>query len=311
MMVKISLLVLLSNEESEGENPQCNPSREILKVKVSACEFLLMILRQKYAPWPASLWTPSEMPAESPCCKRPGLRGPATQTPEYSQYHHIRLRYFDQRPGVQGLVESSIFSEIFFKGIAKKENFIKIQWINFITKCFPLILKMLRPDRLVVFIEELLQRFCEELQHSLIKEPLIQGLRAVLEMTLDNPISKDIEMMREHFTNVLRYLIDCCKPVKTGLDINICGTRYSGHGEVRDLRNKEIVELLKRISMKDQEGVIDALYKNWLRISLDKNPTHETDEKLVKVTSLIISLDFDAYSLFQGIQILSDCTASH
>ena len=301
LMVKISLLVLLSNEESEGDTPQCNPSREILKVKVSACEFLLMILRQKYAPLACIA-----MESILKCLSRSLLLNDLVyEVLQLKLLNILNIIIFDcdistNAHECKALVESSVFSEIFFKGIAKKENFIKIQWINFITKCFPLILKMLRPDRLVVFIEELLQRFCEELQHSLIKEPLIQGLRAVLEMTLDNPISKDIDMMREHFNNVLRYLIDCCKPVKTSLDINICGTRYSGHGEVRDSRNKEIVELLKRISMKDQEGVIDALYKNWLRISLDKNPTHETDEKLVKVTSLIISLDFDAYSLFKG-----------
>jgi hypothetical protein len=119
---------------------------------------------------------------------------------------------------------------------------------------------------------------------------------------LERKISEDIDKsIKDKFPIVIENLISCSKPFKTNIEISTLGTKpfiYSTN--TKAYSNEEIVNVMKPIIDKDRISVVQAFLQVWIDISKDKNPRAETNEKLIKLIGLIVSLDTDAIALFTG-----------
>ena len=138
LMVEICLLVLLKDKEEENKkysiavynlkDSNKSFSREVLRVKVLACEFLLMILRQKYAPL-GYLAVDSILY----CLNISFEMKEITQEVFHIQLLNLlNIIFFDcdislNKEKCKSLLESETFSEMYLKGLTKEDNYVKFQ----------------------------------------------------------------------------------------------------------------------------------------------------------------------------------------
>jgi Dopey, N-terminal len=300
LMVEACLLVLLQSEKIDDS---C--SRSILRVKVSACEFLIMILRQKYQPL-AYLAVDSILN----CLKKTFDAQEITQEVLHLQLLNIlNIIFFDCEISLdpskcKTLLESQTFIEIYLKGPTKKDDYIKFRWINFIVKSFPLILTTVSPGVLEDIVCGLIKSYCEELSKTINKQPLIKGLKLIIHTALDSNIRNEIiTKIKENLPLVIESLIGCCKSFRVNLDISTLGTKpFKNSSEPKIVFNNDVIELLKPLMDRNQTDVMYASFLTWLKISQEKDPTTETNEKLIKLLGMIISLNTSSASIFTGLK---------
>ena len=300
LMVEACLLILLGKQDSDRKGS----SRDVLRVKVSACEFLLMILRQKYAPL-------AFMAVESilQCLNQSFEQQELHQEVLHLQLLNIlNIIFFDcdiltSKNKCRHLMQSPIFCDMYLKGLTKKDSFIKFQWINFITKSFPLLFNIVSPEKLNYFILNLIVSYCKELEITTDKEPLIRGLKSILHNSLEKALLPDTKkMIEENFVTVIEHLVGCCKPCKANFEVSTSGTKPFIEGELKYVLNQDIFDLLKPIIENHQTSVMNACFQVWLQISLEDPLLIETNERLLKLIGIIISLDTDAGLIFLGLK---------
>ena len=310
LMVEICLLALVEDPDPE----KIASSRDVLRVKVSACEFLLMILRQKYAPLAFIAVQPILF-----CLNKSFEQEQLHQEVLHLQLLNIlNIIFFDcdiftNKEKCRKLVQSELFCEIYLKGLTKKDNYIKFQWINFIKKSFPLLVSIVSLEKFNYFILNLITCYCKELEVTNTKEPLIWGLRSVLHtLLLEKIIPPESEkIIIDTFTVVIEQLVSCCKPCKTNFEVSTLGTKAFIEGDLKYINNQHVVELLKPIIEIKQHSVMTSCFQIWLKISLENNPGVETNEKLMKLIGLIISLDTDANLIFYGLKYTAYLTHTY
>ena len=299
ILIKVPFAVLLTNWV------HIQPQKR-LKVKVSACEFLSIILQK---PDTQIAYYAANAVLFSLKWVQEGIFYPDHEDEiEIIHFHLqniINIIIFDcnlleEKKNFIKLVESEIFSTVYVQGLKTRSDYIQGRWSEFITETFEIIAKVLKPEDVEILSIRLIKKFCSELNETNNKKHLIKGLQKVIHCNLKTLEKRETEV-KDWIGFVINKLIDCCGPYQTALIVKTTGTEFIPDKDSVELQDsEEIIGFIRPLMEKEAGLIIKSCFEVWYKTCIDENPNEETNEKLKKIVGLIVTLNVDLASIING-----------
>ena len=244
----------------------------------------------------------------------------------------LRVIFFEFNPSssdnyLKEIICSPLFSNVYLEVLKIEDSYIFSHWIGFIVESLPRVMQFLTLPNQLDYYKKLINNFCDGIPRTPDRQPLLQGLKAVLHRALDigevreNPeppaASSSRSMMSflkgsqvnsgptidlkaeilAKLPEVLATFLVCLNNFNLPVEVTRAGTAFFKNAGV-NRSSFQVLEILNPIVQKYPNETVVAVVQLW------KNK--QSDEETKKIVYLMISLNVEIKVLVSGLNLVID-----